>query len=301
MTWRQATHKTSVRPATADDVDTMVALLHAQMNSRFSRERWRRLFDYSWCPERPDFGRVAFLNGELVGCCAAVYADRAINGARHRIVNPCAWYLDRRARGSGLGMKLMADLVAHPEWTAQISSSSKLTTGLLDRIGFQVLDTHKFVWTSSNAHVANTSPPPITLLTDRTNIATRLAPDDRQKLNDHDATFTTPILVSMENGQEIFLLVRDCIKSGDERWLDVMFVSDADLLARHGQTIANKMSSAGNPVRLAIDERLCPNGGHTAERLAIDPPRYWKPAPGVAAGAVDHLYTEVPLLGLKLA
>ena len=300
MTERKPTQTTGIRPATADDIDAMVGLLHAQMNSRFSRQRWRRLFEYSWCPERPDFGRVALLDGELVGCCAAVYADRAINGVQHRIVNPCAWYLDRRARGSGLGMALMADLVAHPEWTAQISSSSKLTTGLLDRIGFQILDTHKFVWTGSDANAA-VSPQTTTVLTDRTTIAARLAPDDLQKLKDHDATFTTPILVLMESGQEIFLLVRDCVKSGDERWLDVMSVSDADLLARHGQTIANKMSAARNLARLAVDERLCPNGGDTAERVAIDPPRYWKPAPGVSSGAVDHLYTEVPLLGLKLA
>lgn len=87
------------------------------MNRKLSPDRWRRLMTYSWLPDKPDLGRVAVVDGQVVGYVGMVYADRQLDGARHRVVNICAWYLDRAFRGLGLGLELMRSATADPQVT----------------------------------------------------------------------------------------------------------------------------------------------------------------------------------------
>ena len=171
----------TVRPARASDICPMVELLHSRMDDTISRERWLRLFTYGWLADKPDFGRVALLDGEIVGCVVAVYADRLIDGRTERFVNPCAWYLDRRARGQGLGLELMADVTSRADWHYIIPTSSGRTTGLLERVGFSVLDREKFVW----RHAASAARTPLRLIRDPCELRDRMPAEVSRVRADH--------------------------------------------------------------------------------------------------------------------
>jgi len=67
-----------VRKAEYRDADAICQLLHTKMNARISVERWRQLMDYRWLAEKPDFGRIVVSDGQVLGYCGMVYADRKI-------------------------------------------------------------------------------------------------------------------------------------------------------------------------------------------------------------------------------
>jgi predicted N-acetyltransferase YhbS len=128
-----------VRPATEADADAICAFLHQQMNRRIAPERWRRLMRYPWLAEKPDLGRVAVDGARVAGYVGMVHADRAIGGRRERIVNICAWYLDRDYRGRGLGFELMRAATEDEGRSYTILTSSAKTLRLLDAVGYRVL------------------------------------------------------------------------------------------------------------------------------------------------------------------
>lgn len=289
----------TVRPATAADIPGMIELLHGKMNPRISPERWMRLFKCKWMPDPPDYGRVVEIDGQILGCVAAVYADRTVNGRRERIVNPAAWYLDKsqRRRGGGLGatygVRLLSDLVRNPDWHYHINTSSSLTPNLLYRMGFVELDTSKYVWqakASTDIHVA--------LEASGAAVNDLLTPHERQLIDDHSGLHVHPHVFSYPGGRAM-VIVGDTIKTGGVRWLDVLYVSDIKFLARWGQQVANLLLIEGRTM-FAADTRFCSHAPEGAERQLLKVPRFAKTS-GLPPVAFDHLYTEVVLMNLKLS
>src|SRR5690348_17824813 len=120
-----------IRPARRDDIEQVVALLSSKMSTKIGPDRWRRLFGYRWRPENADLGRVAADGGRIVGFVGMVCADRTIGGRRERIVNICAWYLEKAYRGHGFGAELMRRATDDPSVTYTILTSSSKTTHIL--------------------------------------------------------------------------------------------------------------------------------------------------------------------------
>jgi len=83
-----------VRVAEAGDAEGICSLLHSKMNPRIPIEHWRRLMNYNWLNEKPDYGRVVEADGQILGYCGMVYSDRLIGDANRlrpeRMINPCA-------------------------------------------------------------------------------------------------------------------------------------------------------------------------------------------------------------------
>src|SRR5215831_10514346 len=113
-----------IRPAQAADIEPVCKLLHEQMSAKFSLDRWRRLMTYRWLDEKPDFGRVAFVDGRLVGFVGMVYANRVLDGRPHRVVNICAWYLKKAHRKAGFGFELMRSAIADDTMSYTILTTS---------------------------------------------------------------------------------------------------------------------------------------------------------------------------------
>jgi hypothetical protein len=89
-----------VRLAEGRDIEAICSLLHTKMNSRIPVERWRQLMSYEWFSEKPDYGRVVESDGDILGFCGMVYADRTLanNERVERIVSMSSWYLDKILR-----------------------------------------------------------------------------------------------------------------------------------------------------------------------------------------------------------
>ena len=287
-----------VRPATENDIDGMVALLQGHMNPKWTAERWRRLFTYDWQAHRPDFGRVVDRDGEVVGCLAAVYSERVIEDRLERFCKPCAWYMrkDVRREGAGLGLKMMQHLTADLTRHYVINTSSAHTTNLLRRAGFADLDAEKYVWTRESA-AATAMRRKIDVITDPATIDRLVDAAERRLIKDHAGLPVNAILVRHADGQTLIVLA-ETVKGGGERWLDVLYASDPLCLARHGAALAGDLLN-GSGEFLAADCRFCETSPPNAVRRPIAVPHFTKKT-GLAPHHLDHLYSEIQLLGLKL-
>jgi len=102
-----------VRHAEYRDADAICQLLHTKMNARIPVERWRQLMDYRWLADKPDFGRIVESDGQVLGFCGMVYADRTIGEEQRaeRVVSMSSWYLDKSMRGQGLGKAMLVSCI----------------------------------------------------------------------------------------------------------------------------------------------------------------------------------------------
>lgn len=290
-----------IRPARAGDIDAICALLHTGMNSKIAVERWRKLMTYPWLADKPDLGRVVDDGGTIRGYVGMVYADRAAaaadrytsESATERVVNICAWYLAKEARGGGLGHALMADATADPAQSYDIMTSSAKTVSILDKIGYRILDDRKYVWGSTAAGVKKNA---LTLETDRVRILPSVSSAERKILEDMAPYNVLPVLAAADRERHLILFTV-AKKGEDVTWYDVLYTGDAHFLGRHAQALADALLPDAR-AQLGADARFViePAGGR-AEKLPV--PRFYKTS-RVQAADVDHLYTELQLLNLKL-
>jgi hypothetical protein len=281
-----------IRPAGAGDIDAVCALLHDKMNAKIAVERWRRLMTYEWLADKPDLGRVVEADGRILGYVGMVYADREVGGRSERTVNICAWYLDKSLRGEGLGTKMMADATADPSMTYDIMTSSKNTLGILDAVGYRVLDDHRYVWRKTAHATAE-----LTVFDDPAAIRTRVNAGDVRLLDDMAGLPATPLLIEADDGQALlFFSIKR--KGADVTWFDLLHTSDRAFLAANAQALAGAILPDG-PAVLAADCRFVDGAADGAERQALPVPRFYK-TERLAPHEIDHLYTELQLLDLKL-
>jgi ribosomal protein S18 acetylase RimI-like enzyme len=283
----------SVRPAVAADIDPVCRLLHEQMNSRLAIDRWRRLMTYSWLESKPDFGRVAEVEGRVVGFVGSVYADREIAGRRERVVSMSSWYLDKAYRGRGLGFELMRSATEDERHSYTMLTVSPRNLAMLPGLGYRILDEERRAW-------APQSPAPgwLAVELDEARILARVDAAQRRMLSDHAGQPIRPVLLS---GQE-----RSCLavfsvkkKGADVTYFDVLHVSDPAFFARHAQVIADALLPREGESRLAVDKRLLDGreAGGATERMPVA--RYYKSC-SLAPAEVDNMYSELLLLDLKL-
>ncbi|MGE0733433.1 MAG: N-acetyltransferase family protein [Alphaproteobacteria bacterium] len=289
-----------IRPATPNDIDAVCALLHAGMNSKIALDRWRRLMTYPWLADKPDLGRVVDDNGTIRGYVGMVYADRDLvdrgrGDTAERVVNICAWYLAKEARGGGLGHALMADATSDPGMSYDIMTSSAKTVSILAKLGYRVLDDTKYVWSrgaDGTPHAAGA----LQLEADRVRILPSVSSAERKILEDMAPYNVLPILAAADRERHLILFTV-ARKGADVVWYDVLYAGDAHFLGRHAQALAAKLLPDAR-AQLAADARFVidPVGGR-AEKLPV--PRFYKTS-RLQAGDVDHLYSELQLLNLKL-
>ena len=281
-----------VRPARAGDVESICRLLHEQMNRKLSPDRWRRLMTYGWLAEKPDLGRVAVVDGRVVGYVGMVYADRQLEGGRHRVVNICAWYLDKAFRGRGLGFELMRSATDDPQATYTNLTSSSRTLKLLDGVGFRVLDAERRLWTAEGA------PARLNIERDEKKILRKCGTAEGALLRDHAGLPICPVLI--EDGNESCLAVFSVKqKYDDETYFDLLHLSNPKFFTARAQAVADCLLPRNRSAVLAADTRLLMGQPHGGTIHPMPVPRYFKSS-RLAPGAIDNMYCELQLLDLKL-
>ena len=281
-----------VRPAEEGDIDSIVDLLFDNMSQKVPKERWRRLLDYPWRPTDADRGHVAVDGARAVGFLGLVYADRPIDGRVERFCNICAWYLLKNYRGQGIGQKIQLGSVADPRLTYTIMTAT-LATGRAfgENSGFKILDDTRYLFrrrAGSRGDLECTDDP------DR--IEPLLGPRDRKILRDHRPYNLRHLLVRA--GEDAcYLLMQVKRKGEDIDYHEVMYASDLHMLGRSTQAIANTVLGSDSAV-FAIDRRFLADAP-AGESETIRLPRWYRSA-HVAPDRIDHLYSEIALLDLKL-
>ena len=281
-----------LRSAGTDDREAVVALLHERMSSKISVERWRRLFDYPWFRDRPDCGVVVLERGALAGYLGVIYADRRGDGRRSRTANLSSWYLVRTLRGQGIGLAMLRHATRDPDLTYTTFSSNPPALRLMAEVGLVLLDESRLLWRRSGEQGAA-----IQVLSGLAALLPELADHERRILLDHrDLPVRCHLLRAAEGDCLVVLSVKQ--KGADVAYHEVLHLGRPEVFARHAQAFADAVLAPGAAV-LAVDRRFLDGCAVRTETEAIGVPRYFR-SPDLARREVDFLYSEIPLLDLKL-
>ena len=284
-----------VRAASEADIDGICSLLHNKMNSKISVERWRRLMTYEWLDDKPDFGRVVESDGSVLGFCGMVYSDRLLGSEttgrrKERMVSMSSWYLDRSLRGMGLGSKMLVSSIADPMMTYATLTNSPKPLAKQDEAGLRVLEDHRYLW-----HKKSTGSLKIESSID--SIRNNAAEHEQQLIDDMASQPLTPFLLQSD-GIDNLLFFSIKRKAEHVTWYDLMYASDMKHFSIHAQGLASALLP-DTPSVLAADGRFVTEPAAEATREMLPVPRYFK-SERVAPHEVDHLYSELQLLDLKL-
>lgn len=286
-----------IRAATSDDVESICTLLHTKMNTRIPVSRWRNLMTYSWMTEKPDYGRIVESEAGILGFCGMVYSDRLIGNTEQglrseRMVSMSSWYLDKSLRGQGLGRDMLLDAVKDKSLSYATLTNSKKPLGIVESLGFKVLESARYVWQRSSVNVA-----PIAVSVDVAGMYMQLEPHQQQLMNDMQAQPLSPVLLQY-SGRQALLFFSVTTKGENVTWYDLMYASDLDLFAEHSQALANALLPDAS-AKLSADSRFVqnPDSHGVVENLPVS--RYYI-SQRVEPHEIDHLYSELQLLDLKL-
>jgi RimJ/RimL family protein N-acetyltransferase len=281
---------TELRLAGPDDRDPVAAFLHQRMSRRIGRERWARLFDYGWLDDKPDCGVVVIESGEVAAYLGVIHARRRIGGRVVRTANLSSWYVARSLRGQGLGLAMLELATREPGVTYTTFSSNPPALRLMAKAGLRLLDQRRFLWRRTEDRAG------IEVLSGDA-VVPEVSDQERQVLSDHRDLPVQPHLLRAPEGD--CLVILSVKKKGDNvAYHEVLHLGRPAVLARHAQAFANLVMAPGANV-LAIDSRFLESFAVMAEIEPISVPRFFR-SPDPGAREVDFLYSEIPLLDLKL-
>ncbi len=287
-----------IRPAVSADINAICNLLHTKMNPKIAVDRWRQLMSYSWLANKPDFGRVVERHGQVLGYCGMVYADRLIEdseqpgGRRERIVSMSSWYLDKSLRGQGLGRDMLLSAIEDPSLTYVTLTNSRKPLGIVEALGFRVLENHRYVWRRTDQQH-----PRVTITSEPELVRNLVSPQHRQLIDDMTGLPVVPFLLETDGHTTLFFFSIKK-KGADITWFDLMYASNLERFVELAQVLADKLLPEAPSVLAADGRFVChPPDGAIYERLPVS--RYYI-SERVNPGQIDHLYSELQLLDLKL-
>jgi RimJ/RimL family protein N-acetyltransferase len=281
-----------LRTAGPDDRDAVVTLLHERMSSRIGLARWRRLFDYPWLVDKPDCGVVVLEQGRVAGYLAVIYADRRLGGRTVRTANLSSWYLVRQLRGQGVGLAMLQLATRDPAVTYTTFSSNPPALRVMAKAGLVLLDDSRFLWRRTGAHAAG-----VAVLSGFEALLPEVPDHEGRILVDHRDLPVQPHLLRAAEG-DCLIVLSVKRKGADVAYHEVLHLGRPAIFARHAAAFANAVLTPGAAV-LAVDRRFLDGCEVVAESEPISVPRYFR-SPDLARREVDFLYSEIPLLDLKL-
>lgn len=288
-----------IRLATAEDTEQICHLLHAKMNNRIPVDRWRNLMSYAWLDEKPDFGRVVESGGQILGFCGMLYSDRLLGSSaqslrKERMVSMSSWYLDKSLRGKGLGRDMLISAVSDPSLTYSTLTNSKKPLAIVEALGFKVLERQRYIWKKSCNKTVATA---LNVVRDPIEIAKRVSRMQRQLLDDMHGLPLTPVLLTIDH-HLLFMFFSVKSKGADVIWFDLMYASDLEVFSECAQLLADRLLPDATSV-LAADSRFVKHASKNAVLENLPVSRYFISS-RVEPDEIDHLYSELQLLDLKL-
>jgi hypothetical protein len=124
----------------ADAFDAVYPLLQnfQTNNPQITRERWQRLFDYTW-PVDQSARALVLRDGEnYVGIVCTLFSDRFIRGRRERRCNVNSWYVEPAYRAQSL--ELMAAALSVPCDTMTALTPMRAHLPFYEQMGLQRLE-----------------------------------------------------------------------------------------------------------------------------------------------------------------
>lgn len=298
-----------LRPATIDDAPAVAHFLHQHMNRKITPDRWRHLLDYPWAAAcAPHRGHLlAGADGSVHGFLGSVHAHRRLGGRLCRIVNLTGWYVEKPWRGGGWGLALMQAALSDGADAYTLLTNSARTLDLVQSLGFRLLDRQRHVWRRIDQEKKATDPvPEIPVPEIYGGGAARLRADaaGRRLIDDHAGLAVENVVIQSPGGKPTTALFSVTKKGADIVWWDLLACTAPAMLQHYAGDLAKAVLPDDRAV-LSIDQRFLSGTVSSDACLPIPPTRLAlvrqdnSGAP-LEWGAIDHAYSEIPLLGLKL-
>ncbi|KIN75937.1 GNAT family N-acetyltransferase [Sulfitobacter mediterraneus] len=281
-----------IRFARPDEREAVVQFMFERFpRVRWSIEGWRMLLSGRWAQEGDPFAVVVCDQGALVGVLGLVMSRRQMDFGAVKVCNMTSWYVDKAYRGQGVGQKVMQLVTADPDLTCTNLSSARGALGVVANVGLQVLDDTRFVWERSG-------PSPLSVHTDLKGEEGALSARERQIVKDHADLDLRPVVVDTPDGP-CFMMV--WVKQKVDEYLthEVMYLGNRTLFGRYAREIADAVLPDDHAAVLSVDSRFVAEGTTPDRTEPIPVPRFYSPG-NLPPEDVDHLYSEIVLLGMKL-
>jgi GNAT superfamily N-acetyltransferase len=285
-----------VRPVDSEDIEAICDFLHVNFSSRISKGSWRNLLDYPWRPHDGPRGLVVLDAGRVAGVHGLICAERQIGGRSERFCNLSAWYLLPAYRGRGLGEALLREALGSTDVTYTNLTATAAAAQAFRKRGFEILDDERYLVRRRSR--------PATAATVLREVGPqhaaeglRLGMGGQQIWRDHRGLNLRHVLFESD-GAECYVVLSVKKKGADITYCEVLHASDLDVLGDQTQTFADHLLTSDEAV-LAVDRRFLLKAPPTAEIEPIRLPRLYR-SDRVARVQIDHLYSEIVLLDLKL-
>ena len=277
---------TSADPSQRPEVE---AFMHAAFpRAKWGTEGWTRLLANRWGGADGEFAVIAQDGNTLVGVMGMNDSLRHTPRGPRRYRNLTSWYVLKSHRGMGLGERLMQTAMADPAVTSTNLTSAKAALPLVDRIGFNILDAQRRIWRHGGGTALPHTLAPLQ--------EAQLNAVDAQVLHDHADLDLKPVVIETRDGPLTLVL---SVKQKADEYLthEVLYTGQPEVLGRHATAIADTLLPEQAAV-LSVDSRLIgPTASGAVEQIEV--PRFFK-GTSMLAAEIDHMYSEIVLMGMKL-
>jgi len=289
-----------IRPAEQTDVDALARFWHENMNSRVPLDRWRSVASPPWYTQPPSHGWIALDGGRIVGAMALVHSTRAIDGRLEKLCNIGSLYVLREYRGRGIARAIARDCSSDESITYFGIDAAPQTRAVLEppEAGYRVLDRERYVWTPRHGREEGDGGFSVRKMPSSHCFLNDWTPAEQHILEHHLPLGMVPVSARCASGEcRLLLWVRN--KSSPTLYYEVFYASDYEAFGDLGQQIADHLIPPGTGV-LAVDARFYDRPPPGAEVESLKQARHYK-STRLAPHQIDLLYSEVPLLDLKIS
>jgi hypothetical protein len=283
-----------VTPAMFDDVFPLLL----ELDSAYSREKWREIFDYQWESDEGYVGYALVDDRKVVGFNGAIFSRRIIDGREAKVCNLTSWVVKEQYRTESL--RLVFPFLRLKGYTITNLTMNDRAWEVTRRLGFKNLDTNvRILFPLPGLSATRKEEAPV-IVTDQGKIAEILDPDNLKIFRDHSHYNCGHLVAQDKRGYSYIIYTKKLYRkyNCDISYAHIHYISDRSAFLRGLNKIKLYFLKSRKCLFLAVDERLIGNATipySKAYQLKI--PRMYK-SDVLSREQIDNLYSELVVLGL---
>jgi RimJ/RimL family protein N-acetyltransferase len=288
---------TVVEKVTSAMFDDVFPLL-LELDSTYSREKWREIFDYQWESDEGYVGYALVDDRKVVGFNGAIFSRRIIDGREARFCNLTSWVVKEQYRTES--MRLVFPFLRLKGYTITNLTMNERAWEVTRRLGFKNLDTTvRIIFPVPGLSATRKEEAPV-IVSDQGKIAEMLDPANLKIFIDHSHYDCGHLVIQDKYGYSYIIYTRKRYRkyNYDFSYAHIHYISDRSGFLRRLNKIKLYFLKSRKYFFFAVDERLIGNAAipySKAYQLKI--PRMYK-SDVLSREQVDNLYSELVILGL---
>ena len=272
--------------------------LLSELDGSYSREKWRKIFDYQWESDEGYVGFALVDDRKVVGFNGAIFSRRIIDGREARFCNLTSWIVKEQYRTESL--RLVFPVLKLKGYTITNLTMNERAWEITRRLGFKNLDTTvRILFLVPGLSATRKEEAPV-IVSDQSKIAGILDPVNLKIFRDHLYYNCGHLVIQDKYGYSYIVYTRKHYRkyNFDIPYAQIHYISDRSAFLRSLNKIKSYFLKSLKYFFLAVDERLIGNATIPYSKVyQLEIPRMYK-SEGLSREQVDSLYSELVVLGL---